>query len=99
MTKPLVPNGSFCMNCGVNTSEIGEYYMLRDEVWHKVVPDVLGMLCIECVEGALRRKLRPRDFDPAWKTALLKQTRASSDLLLARVWGGPSQAEILGRGD
>ena len=61
------PNGSFCMTCGVNTSERHEYYMLLDEVWLQANHDSYeGMLCIGCVEARLRRKLRPSDFDPYW---------------------------------
>lgn len=33
----MTSNGSFCLDCGTNTSEIHEYYMLRDEVWNEAV--------------------------------------------------------------
>jgi hypothetical protein len=61
------PNGSFCMTCGVNTSEIHEFYMLIDQTWLQANHDSFeGMLCIGCVEARLGRLLRPSDFDPYW---------------------------------
>ena len=51
-----------CLDCGVNTDEIGEYYMLTNEVWKEAVPDLVGMLCINCVELRLGRQLWPEDF-------------------------------------
>jgi len=38
-----------CVECGVNTLEIFEYYMLKDEIWR--LADVeQGMLCVSCFE-------------------------------------------------
>ena len=51
-----------CLDCGVNTDEIGEYYMLTSEVWKEAVPDLTWMLCINCVELRLGRQLWPEDF-------------------------------------
>lgn len=88
--KPDKPNGSFCMDCGVNTSEIREFYMLQDEVWLRAVPGRLGMLCIQCVEARLDRKLRPRDFDPDWD---FMSVGNMSTELRARFLGLPSAYE------
>ena len=52
-----------CMDCGVNTSEIKEYYTLRDEVWLEANPVDFGMLCLGCVETRLGRSLVRTDFD------------------------------------
>lgn len=52
-----------CMDCGVNTSEIKEYYTLLDEVWLRANPKDLGMLCLACVENRLGRLLTRDDFD------------------------------------
>jgi hypothetical protein len=57
--------GFECLDCGVNTSKISEYYVVHDEVWLKANPDRAGMLCIGCLETRLGRKLTPRDFDDA----------------------------------
>ena len=51
-----------CLDCGVNTSLNEEYYMLTKEVWKEAVPDLVGMLCINCVELRLGRQLWPEDF-------------------------------------
>jgi hypothetical protein len=51
-----------CVDCGVDTVEIGEYAMLRDELWLRVHPDDAGALCIGCVETRLGRCLRRDDF-------------------------------------
>lgn len=52
-----------CIDCGRSTYGIGEYYMVRDEVWDKAVPDgARGMLCVGCLELRIGRKLCFLDF-------------------------------------
>ncbi|MCV7064604.1 hypothetical protein H7H51_00795 [Mycolicibacterium farcinogenes] len=51
-----------CLDCGVDTDAIDEYYMLRDEVWEQAHPDIDGQLCIGCVEQRLGRGLSADDF-------------------------------------
>ncbi len=51
-----------CLDCGVNTALNNEYYMLESEVWQEAVPDLWGMLCLNCVELRLGRQLWPEDF-------------------------------------
>lgn len=62
------PNGSFCMDCDQNTSELREFYMLEQPVWESVikVSEQTGMLCVGCVEIRLQRRLEPADFNPKW---------------------------------
>lgn len=55
------------MGCGVNTSDIGEYYMVTDKLWAQAASayasiDDRGMLCIGCLEEAIGRTLSPTDF-------------------------------------
>jgi hypothetical protein len=52
-----------CVDCSVNTSDLGEYYMVQNLVWQQVgmTPDG-GMLCIGCLESRLGRCLGPDDF-------------------------------------
>jgi len=57
--------GHFCLDCGVDTIRIGEFYMLHDPVWLQANPDRAGMLCIDCVETRLGRRLGPGDFTAA----------------------------------
>ena len=51
-----------CFDCGVNTLENREYYMLRDDVWFAIVDRPHGMLCVGCVEVRLGRELVCDDF-------------------------------------
>lgn len=50
-----------CADCGINTWEIHEYYMVIDKVW-KVHGVDMGMLCIGCLEDRMGRRLVPWDF-------------------------------------
>lgn len=56
-----------CMECGTNTLETDEYYMLHDHIWKSIVPEHYqwGGLCIGCVEWFLGRKLVSTDFTEA----------------------------------
>jgi len=38
-----------CVECGVNTLEIFEYYMLKNDIW-ALAKVKEGMLCIRCFE-------------------------------------------------
>jgi hypothetical protein len=58
------PTRSLCLDCGTDTTEIGEYYMLENEVWLEANPADDGMLCVGCVEKRLGRRLAPDDFMP-----------------------------------
>src|ERR1035437_3690254 len=50
-----------CLDCGINTSDANEYYMVHDDVWHAAgMCD--GMLCIGCLEARLDRELSAGDF-------------------------------------
>jgi hypothetical protein len=56
-------SGDFeCLDCGTNTLETGEYYMLQDAVWLEANPSDRGMLCIGCVEKRLGRTLAAGAF-------------------------------------
>lgn len=57
-----------CLDCGVNTHPltedgINEYYMVYDYIWPIGKQD--GMLCIDCLEKRIGRKLVPGDFTKA----------------------------------
>jgi len=53
-----------CVDCGVNTHDINEYYMVRDEIWNLVGAGG-RMLCIGCLEKKLGRQLIRDDFSYA----------------------------------
>ncbi|MCW2763838.1 MAG: hypothetical protein JWR85_4039 [Marmoricola sp.] len=51
-----------CMDCGVDTNEIREYFMVDDHIWNKHVPEYHGFLCIGCLESRMGRTLDATDF-------------------------------------
>lgn len=55
-----------CKCCGVDTDDIDEYYMVKDDPWmeaHAVLgDDPTGMLCIGCLEDRIGRQLVREDF-------------------------------------
>lgn len=51
-------NAFACVDCGVHTGDIDEYYMVHDYVW----PIDRGMLCIGCLEARIGRQLTFHDF-------------------------------------
>lgn len=53
-----------CLDCGVCTHTINEYYMLRNHIWRSIADD--GMLCIGCAEKRLGRRLTGKDFIDAF---------------------------------
>lgn len=57
------PRACFCCrDCGVDTSALGEYYAVRDEVWLSVCKTRRGMLCLGCLSTRLGRPLVGSDF-------------------------------------
>ena len=52
-----------CMDCKISTWT--EHYMVHDWLWKKVSPNVLGLLCIGCLECRLGRELTKADFTDA----------------------------------
>jgi len=51
-----------CLDCGRDTVELGEFYMLHDQVWLEANPADEGMLCFRCVQTRLGRGLTADDF-------------------------------------
>jgi hypothetical protein len=51
-----------CVDCGVDTDAIDEYYMVDDPVWQQAASDTTGHLCISCLEHRLGRTLTAADF-------------------------------------
>jgi hypothetical protein len=51
-----------CLDCGVDTRAIDEYYIVTHELWARANPDGAGMLCVGCLEKRLGRELTPDDF-------------------------------------
>jgi hypothetical protein len=57
-----------CLDCGVDTAEIDEYYIVTPEVWARAMATGgdEGMLCIGCLEKRLGYQLDPADFANLW---------------------------------
>lgn len=52
-----------CKDCGINTNDIDEYYMVLDSIWLESGMDKDGgMLCLECLEIRIGRRLIGADF-------------------------------------
>jgi hypothetical protein len=57
-----------CRDCGVPTDEIGEVYMVHDEIWAAAGMSLIwntAYLCISCLETRLGRTLTRYDFTNA----------------------------------
>lgn len=52
---------SHCTACDVDTSAIGEYYMVHNNLWKRYGCG-RGMLCIGCLEERMGRELTGDDF-------------------------------------
>lgn len=71
-----------CIDCGVHTSMINEYYMVHDHVWHTAgMAEDGGMLCIGCLEKHLGRELNSTDFTHAPINAISRQSARLADRL------------------
>lgn len=54
-----------CLDCGIHTTDIGEYFMVQNTLWRKVCPAPRAMMCIGCLEKRLGRELLRALRDPA----------------------------------
>jgi hypothetical protein len=61
--KVAVCPGRLCIDCGIDTIAIGEFYAVCDTVWARSgLGENDGMLCVGCLERRIGRKLRRADF-------------------------------------
>jgi hypothetical protein len=83
---------AICADCGVDTVDIGEYYMLHDEVWSATgmptKPDLRSYLCVGCVEGRVGRILSRADFTDAPLNTTWPPANRSGRLINRLVRGG-----------
>ena len=54
----------FCKDCGTDTFELKEYYMVKNNLWNKY-GNGDAMLCVGCLEHRMGRQLNFRDFTNA----------------------------------
>ena len=71
-----------CVDCGVDTSDTGEFYMVQDELWP--LSEYGSMLCIGCLEARLGRRLVPSDFTDC---LINQETYGHSQRLQSRLAG------------
>lgn len=58
--------------CGKDCSvDNKDYYMLNDDLWLKINGKDEGMLCMDCVEQKLGRKLEATDISPCFLTLFM----------------------------
>ena len=75
-----------CVDCGVDTGRIGEYYFIHTPLWLSVIDSIAGMLCVGCLENRLGRQLRRNDFTNAWINN--PRHHPVSQRLMSRLAGG-----------
>ncbi len=52
-----------CNSCGkLCCDDERDYYMVKHEVWKRIHPQIVGMLCMDCCEEKLGRKLIADDI-------------------------------------
>ncbi len=74
-----------CVDCPRNTKH--EHYFVNNSVWceEAKMPET-GMLCVQCLEGRIGRRLEPSDFTDAFINDPRKNP-TMSDLLRSRITG------------
>lgn len=77
-------SNDYCVDCDVDTLLIGEYYMVKSEVWALTgLGPHDGMLCITCLENRIDRQLTSKDFSDYPVNSIPKMFR--SDKLKSRL--------------
>jgi len=51
-----------CLDCGIDTGKISEFYFINTQLWLSVMPSIHVMACVGCLEKRLGRKLQLCDF-------------------------------------
>jgi hypothetical protein len=81
------------LDCGADTLEIGDYYMLHDELWLEANRDDDGMLCFDCVETRLGLRclggLHERTNEP--QAAVRCQKTRGKVVDCGGVWAAPTK--------
>lgn len=74
-----------CIDCGMDTCEFDEFYMVNKQVWRTAIPAAphKGMLCIGCLEKRLGRELDHDDF--RWCALNLRNLITGSERLRSRM--------------
>lgn len=80
-----------CADCPRNTKH--EHYFVKSEVWfgEAKMPET-GMLCVQCLENRIGRRLQPSDFTNAHINNPRKNMM--SDLLRSRITGVKNELQL-----
>jgi len=70
-----------CLDCKIDTGKVNEFYMLKDEIWFSIHNSKEGMLCIDCLEKRLKRKLVKTDFNDSFVNKQFPNKSYSNKLL------------------
>lgn len=73
-----------CLDCKVDTGKIGEHYMLIEETWQLAHKSNQGMLCVDCLESRIGRRLVASDFNDSHINRV-KPGESKSQKLLDRI--------------
>lgn len=86
--EQTIAESFLCLDCGVDTNEIHEYYMVDDDLWLKMNPGDFGDLCVGCLEMRMGRTLMRSDFtdDLINKLGTFTQSTRLQDRLKAPCW-------------
>ncbi len=91
----VVDEHGLCVDCGVDTFEIGEYYMVSDACWRRAgMKPHGGFLCISCLEKRLGKKLKSINFKDCplnWRNILFNPD--VSIKLMSRILSGCSRTK------
>lgn len=70
-----------CIECGKSTwqSEV-DFYMLHDNIWASICPQVESMLCLKCAEKRLGHSLTREEIKPCFLTEVINPY--TSEILL-----------------
>lgn len=87
--------GALCVDCGVDTVKINEYYMSTDAIWKRAgMHKYGGMLCIGCLEKRVGHMLKSSNFKECplnWRNVLYPEM--SSERLLSRYLNGGQRSK------
>lgn len=86
-----------CMDCNRDTTKLKEHFYVKKEIWGAAHNSERGFLCVECLEGRLKRRLCKSDFTEATINNPRQKGVQMSALLLSRINGlvSPQSSKLL----
>jgi hypothetical protein len=89
LTFNIVPKNCRCNGCGKSCiDDSRDYYMVKHSLWEKIAIKKKGMLCMDCFEKRLGRRLEKEDIlicpvsvEDNWYTSLILKDNFNGNLL------------------